>query len=83
MHLWHLNNMKVILTLWTLNYVDCVPFVVLILSLLFTSEPNNLEKSYSRISEKHDQTSINLIVWLMQRKPYPTSKMDLFVTEIR
>ena len=26
MDLWHLNNMKVILTLWTLNYVDCVPF---------------------------------------------------------
>ena len=25
MDLWHLNNMKVVLTLWTLNYVDCVP----------------------------------------------------------
>ena len=24
--LWCLNNMKVILTLWTLNYVDCLPF---------------------------------------------------------
>ena len=23
---WNLNNMKVILTLWTLNYVDCVLF---------------------------------------------------------
>ena len=23
--LWHINNSKVILTLWTLNYVDCVP----------------------------------------------------------
>ena len=56
--------MEVILTLWTLNYVDYVPFVVLILSLLFTSEPNHLEKSYSRISEKHDQTSINLTICL-------------------
>ena len=27
MDLWHLNNMKVILTLWTLNCVDCVPFL--------------------------------------------------------
>ena len=26
MDLWHLNNMKVILTLWTMNYADCVPF---------------------------------------------------------
>ena len=25
MDLWHLNNTKVVLTLWTLNYVDCVP----------------------------------------------------------
>ena len=38
--------------------------VVLILSLLLTIEPTNLEKSYSRISEKHDQTSsINLTVF--------------------
>ena len=27
MDLWLLNNMKVILTtVWTLNYVDCIPF---------------------------------------------------------
>ena len=26
MDLWHLKNMKVVLTLWTLDYVDCVPF---------------------------------------------------------
>ena len=26
MDLWYLNNMKVISILWTLNYVDCVPF---------------------------------------------------------
>ena len=38
----------------TLN-TDCVFFVVLVLSLMFTIEPNNLEKSYSGISEKHDQ----------------------------
>ena len=25
MDLWHLNNMKVILTRWTLNYVECIP----------------------------------------------------------
>ena len=35
-------------------------FPVLILSVLLTIEPTNLKKSYSRISEKHDQTSINL-----------------------
>ena len=38
-------------------------FVVLILSLLFTIEPTNLEKSYSCISKQHDQTSINLTVF--------------------
>ena len=38
--------------------------VLLILSLLFTIEATNLGKSYSRISEKHDQTSsINLTVF--------------------
>ena len=35
-------------------------FLVLILSILFTIEPTHLTKSCSRISEKHDQTSINL-----------------------
>ena len=34
-------NIKVFLTLWTLNYVDYVPFFVLILSILFTNEPTN------------------------------------------
>ena len=38
-------------------------FVVLVLSLLFAIEPNNSEKSYSGISEKHDQTCINLTVF--------------------
>ena len=26
MDLWHLNNLKDALTLWTLNHVDCIPF---------------------------------------------------------
>ena len=34
-------------------------FLVLILSM-FTMEPAKLKKSYSRISEKHEHTSINL-----------------------
>ena len=62
MYLWHLNNMKVILTFWTLNYVDCTPFLFsfFIISILFTIEPTFLKKSYSPISKKHDQTSSNL-----------------------
>ena len=28
MDLWHLNNMKIILTLWTLNYVDVFLFCI-------------------------------------------------------
>ena len=60
MDLWHLNSTKVISTLWTLNYDDCVPFLVLILSILFTIKATNLWKPYSWISKKHDQTSINL-----------------------
>ena len=35
-------------------------FFVLILFILFTSEPTNLIKRYSRIPEKHDQTSTNV-----------------------
>ena len=58
MDLQDLNNMIVISTLWTLNYGNCVPFLVLIISILFTYEPTNSKKCYSRISEKHDQTSI-------------------------
>ena len=58
-NLWHLNNVKLILTLWKLNYVDCVLFSC-ILSILFTIEPTNLKKYFSWIFEKHDQTSINL-----------------------
>ena len=62
MGLGHLNNMKVLLTLGTLNSGDCVPLFVLILCILLTVEPTNFKKSYLRnlISEKHEQTSINL-----------------------
>ena len=47
MDLWHWNNTKVISTLWTLNYGDCV-------TLFFA------KTSYSWVSEKHDQTFLNL-----------------------
>ena len=36
-------------------------FLALILSILFTIESTNSKESYSQISEKHDQTAINLI----------------------
>ena len=36
-------------------------FFVLILPILPTIEPTNYKKSYSQISKKHDQTTINLI----------------------
>ena len=32
-----LNNMKVILTVWTMNYVDCVLFIVLIEAIEVTN----------------------------------------------
>ena len=37
--------------------------LVLILSTLSTIEPTNFKKSYSRISEKHDQTSMHLTLY--------------------
>ena len=43
--------MKVILTLPTLNYDDCIYFFVLILSILLTIKPINFKKSYPQISE--------------------------------
>ena len=53
--------MEVILILCTLNCVECFSFFfALILARLLTNEPTNLKKSSSQISEKHDQTSINL-----------------------
>ena len=57
LNLWHLNDMKVILMLWTLLIV--LLFLVLILSILFAIKSTNLKKS-SSICKKHDQTSINL-----------------------
>ena len=53
---WHLNKMKVILTVLTLNYVDCVSFFCI-------DSLHNVynQKSYSRISKKHDQTFTNLV----------------------
>ena len=44
-----------------LCYVACVHFFVMVISI-FTIEPTNFKKSYSRISEKH-QTSINLTLF--------------------
>ena len=62
MDLWHSNNIKFILrnfakdhcfwTLWTLNYVDCIFFLALILSIWLTIKPNNSRKFHSRISKK-------------------------------
>ena len=57
--LWHLNNMKDILTLWTLNYVDYVPFSCII-SLLFTIKPIHLKNVYDWIHNKHVQTFNNV-----------------------
>ena len=61
--LWHSNNIKVILpnfakdhcfwTLWTLNYVDFIPFSCII------------SKSCSWVSEKHDWTS-NFVVGVVK-----------------
>ena len=66
--LWHSNNMKVILckfakdfcfwSLWTLNYINCDPFLVLVLSLWLTIKSDNLSKLYSWIFKKLHQTSI-------------------------
>ena len=50
-------------------------FLVLILSILFTTESTNSKKSYFRIFEKHDQTSINLTNVF-----YFTSKLSYYVT---
>ena len=60
MDLWDWNKMKATISFWTAKYVDCIAFLLLFLSILFTIEPNNFKKSYSLISEKHDQSSINL-----------------------
>ena len=54
MHLWHLNNMKL-----TSHFEHSTILIVFFcISLVFTIEPNNLEKSYSPINKKHDQTCV-------------------------
>ena len=55
----YLHSMKVMLTGWKLNYVDCVSFFVLILSMLFTIKSTNLKKSYSWIFGNYDWPSTN------------------------
>ena len=40
------------------NVLIMFSFLTLILSMWLTIKPNNLRKFYSRISEKHDQTTI-------------------------
>ena len=53
--------------LWNLKFedfghwtVDCVPFYSIDSFHIVQNWANSLKKSYFRISEKHDQTSINL-----------------------
>ena len=61
MDLWRLYNMKVILTLSTLNYFDCVHlFFFFFLYLFFPYFHVSILLAYSQISKEHDQTCINL-----------------------
>ena len=55
------GSVKIESYLNTLNTILIVfLFPVLILSIFFTIDRTNFEKSYSEISKKHDQTSITL-----------------------
>ena len=60
MDLWQLSNMKVILTLWTLNYADCLSFSC-IDSFHITHNRANLffKKIFSYFEQ--NQAAINLI----------------------
>ena len=58
MDLWHLNNIKVIL--WTLNYVDSVPYYC-IDSILCTIEPTIKKNLILEFPKKHDQTDLEII----------------------
>ena len=59
---WHSNDTKVILpnfakdhcfwTLWTLNYIGCISFSILILSIWLIIKPNIWRKYYSPIFER-------------------------------
>ena len=60
MDLWHLINMKVILTLWTLTYVACGPFSCTDSFHIVHNQANELKKN---LSEKHNETSITLTVF--------------------
>ena len=60
MDLWHLNNMKVIWTLWTLNYVDCIPSSCIESFHIVNDRANWFKKVLFLNLQKHDQTSINL-----------------------
>ena len=62
MDLWGLNKMKVILTLWTVNYVDCVPFSCIDSFILITIKPTHFAKILFSNFEKHNQTSFNLTI---------------------
>ena len=91
MHLWHLNNMKVILTLQALRYVDCIPFLYWFF-IMFIIEPSIFKKFYFPLSENHDQTSIdlnnvfefNMIVHLYQKIYYMKiyNKVTIWVSEL-
>ena len=50
-----------LLTLWTLNCFDCVPFFVMILPILSTIDPTNVKRNDSQVSRysqvSHDDSS--------------------------
>ena len=50
-----------------MNYVDCIYsfFCIDSLMILLIIELFNLKKPYSRISEKHEESTINLTKYLM------------------
>ena len=53
------DNMKVILTLWTLNYVACVPFLLYWLFHIVHHWPTNLQKIFPKNMIKP------LLIWLV------------------
>ena len=52
MDLWHSNSIKVILRKFATDHYFWLLYIWL------TIDPNNFKKCYSRISEKHDESSI-------------------------
>ena len=59
MDLWHLYNMKIILILWTLNYLDCVPSLYWFFPYCSQSSQLILKNLISPISKKHDQAYLH------------------------